>query len=141
MTVGGKVLKEGDLISDRRLHRRSDGRPGRDQAERSRPGADRQDAEAGAVEGLSAVRRADELGRRGPQAARSAPTPTSPTRPTQAIAFGAEGIGLCRTEHMFFDHIEPMREMILAETPEDRKKALAKLLPFQRRTSRACSGR
>ena len=33
---------------------------------------------------------------------------------------------------MFFDHIEPMREMILADTPEDRKKALAKLLPFQR---------
>src|SRR5262249_53547962 len=49
-----------------------------------------------------------------------------------AIAFGAEGIGLCRTEHMFFDHIEPMREMILAGSPEDRKAALAKLLPFQR---------
>src|SRR5207245_1348371 len=50
----------------------------------------------------------------------------------EAIAFGAEGIGLCRTEHMFFDHIEPMREMILAETADERKKALAKLLPFQR---------
>jgi pyruvate,orthophosphate dikinase len=48
------------------------------------------------------------------------------------VAFGAEGIGLCRTEHMFFDHIEPMREMILAQTPEARKKALEKLLPFQR---------
>ncbi len=55
-----------------------------------------------------------------------------PDQATQAIAFGAEGIGLCRTEHMFFDHIKEMREMILAETPEDRKKALAKLLPFQR---------
>src|SRR5205085_5931583 len=55
-----------------------------------------------------------------------------PDQAAQAIAFGAEGIGLCRTEHMFFDHIREMREMILAETPEDRKKALAKLLPFQR---------
>ena len=50
-------------------------------------------------------------------------------------AFGAEGIGLCRTEHMFFgdDRITAMREMILAETEQDRKKALKKLLPFQRR--------
>jgi pyruvate, orthophosphate dikinase len=55
-----------------------------------------------------------------------------PDQAAQAIAFGAEGIGLCRTEHMFFDHIKEMREMILAETPEARKKALAKLLPFQR---------
>jgi pyruvate, orthophosphate dikinase len=55
-----------------------------------------------------------------------------PDQSAQAIAFGAEGIGLCRTEHMFFDHIREMREMILAETTEDRKKALAKLLPFQR---------
>src|SRR5947209_15434362 len=55
-----------------------------------------------------------------------------PDQAAQAIAFGAEGIGLCRTEHMFFDHIKEMREMILAETPEERKKALAKLLGFQR---------
>jgi pyruvate,orthophosphate dikinase len=55
-----------------------------------------------------------------------------PNQATQAVAFGAEGIGLCRTEHMFFDHIEPMREMILAHTPAERKKALEKLLPFQR---------
>ena len=40
-----------------------------------------------------------------PQAAASAPTPTSPSRPTNAVAFGAEGIGLCRTEHMFFEAI------------------------------------
>jgi pyruvate,orthophosphate dikinase len=48
--------------------------------------------------------------------------------------FGAEGIGLTRTEHMFFegDRIKVMREMILAETKENREKALAKLLPFQR---------
>jgi pyruvate,orthophosphate dikinase len=49
--------------------------------------------------------------------------------------FGAEGIGLCRTEHMFFneDRIISVREMILAETLEGRKKALAKLLPMQRK--------
>jgi pyruvate, orthophosphate dikinase len=55
-----------------------------------------------------------------------------PDQSAQAIAFGAEGIGLCRTEHMFFDHIEPMREMILANTKEERRKALDKLLPHQR---------
>jgi pyruvate,orthophosphate dikinase len=48
--------------------------------------------------------------------------------------FGAEGIGLCRTEHMFFegDRIKAMREMILAESTDGRKKALEKLLPFQK---------
>ncbi|HET6428386.1 MAG TPA: putative PEP-binding protein, partial [Phycisphaerae bacterium] len=51
-----------------------------------------------------------------------------------AVKFGAEGIGLTRTEHMFFegDRIIPMREMILAEDAQGRKKALAKLLPLQR---------
>ncbi|OGC12078.1 pyruvate, phosphate dikinase [candidate division WOR-1 bacterium RIFOXYA12_FULL_52_29] len=48
--------------------------------------------------------------------------------------FGAEGIGLCRTEHMFFegDRIKAVREMILADDLDDRKKALAKLLPMQK---------
>ena len=55
-----------------------------------------------------------------------------PDQAEQAIAFGAQGIGLCRTEHMFFDHIKEMREMILADSMQDRKRALAKLLPFQR---------
>jgi pyruvate,orthophosphate dikinase len=55
-----------------------------------------------------------------------------PDQAIQAIAFGAEGIGLCRTEHMFFNHIDAMREMILAEKVEARKAALGKLLPFQR---------
>jgi pyruvate,orthophosphate dikinase len=51
-----------------------------------------------------------------------------------AVRFGAEGIGLCRTEHMFFDEarIQAVREMILAEQVETRRKALAKLLPMQR---------
>jgi len=57
-----------------------------------------------------------------------------PDQSSNAVAFGAEGIGLCRTEHMFFGEgkIGPMREMILADTVENRKKALAKLLPLQR---------
>jgi len=51
-----------------------------------------------------------------------------------ALKFGAEGIGLCRTEHMFFEEsrIKAMREMILAETSEGRKRALEKLLPYQK---------
>ncbi|OKL45237.1 pyruvate, phosphate dikinase [Pseudovibrio exalbescens] len=51
-----------------------------------------------------------------------------------ALAFGAEGIGLCRTEHMFFDgdRILAVREMILSDTEEERREALAKLLPMQR---------
>lgn len=57
-----------------------------------------------------------------------------PDQALNAIAFGAEGIGLCRTEHMFFGEgkIIPMREMILSDTIEQRKKALEKLLPLQR---------
>ena len=58
----------------------------------------------------------------------------SPEDAVQARAFGAEGIGLCRTEHMFFDpqRIMAMREMIVAENEQDRRKAIMKLLPFQR---------
>ena len=58
----------------------------------------------------------------------------NPEQTAQAIAFGAQGIGLTRTEHMFFegDRIDAVREMILAETLEARKAALAKLLPYQR---------
>jgi pyruvate,orthophosphate dikinase len=58
----------------------------------------------------------------------------TPEQTANAVAFGATGIGLCRTEHMFFegDRIDAMREMILADTTESRKKALAKLLPYQR---------
>jgi pyruvate,orthophosphate dikinase len=58
-----------------------------------------------------------------------------PDQSSNAIAFGAEGIGLCRTEHMFFggDRILAVREMILADDEAGRKKALAKLLPHQRK--------
>jgi pyruvate,orthophosphate dikinase len=55
-----------------------------------------------------------------------------PDQALQAVAFGAEGIGLCRTEHMFFDHIREMREMILAGSGAERVAALAKLVAFQR---------
>ena len=57
----------------------------------------------------------------------------TPRDAAQAVAFGAEGIGLCRTEHMFFegDRIKAIREMIVAKTPEARKAALAKILPYQ----------
>ncbi|MGI6030305.1 MAG: pyruvate, phosphate dikinase [Eubacteriales bacterium] len=58
----------------------------------------------------------------------------TPKDAKQARSFGAEGIGLCRTEHMFFDadRIAAMREMIVSSTVEQRKAALAKLLPMQR---------
>jgi pyruvate,orthophosphate dikinase len=58
----------------------------------------------------------------------------NPEQTANALAFGATGIGLCRTEHMFFegDRIDAMREMILATTKDDREKALAKILPYQR---------
>ena len=58
----------------------------------------------------------------------------TPKDAAQAYAFGAEGIGLVRTEHMFFeaDRIKAIREMIVAKTVEQRKAALAKLLPMQR---------
>jgi len=59
----------------------------------------------------------------------------TPEDAKRARQFGAEGIGLCRTEHMFFEgeRISAMRQMILADNKADREKALKKLLPFQRR--------
>ncbi len=59
----------------------------------------------------------------------------TPSMAKQAVAFGAEGIGLCRTEHMFFDgdRIDYMRQMILAVDEVQRRAALKKLLPFQRK--------
>src|SRR5205807_2135434 len=59
----------------------------------------------------------------------------TPEQVINAVAFGAEGIGLCRTEHMFFEgnRIDAMREMILAGTKDERARAVAKLLPYQRK--------
>ena len=58
----------------------------------------------------------------------------TPTDTAKAIELGAEGIGLCRTEHMFFDEerIFNIRKMILADTTEEREEALAKLIPYQK---------
>ena len=58
----------------------------------------------------------------------------NPRDAAKAVEFGAEGIGLCRTEHMFFEdeRIPAIRQMILAESTEEREVALAKLLPFQK---------
>ncbi len=71
---------------------------------------------------------ADEVRRLGVRA--NADTPTDAR---MARLFGAEGIGLCRTEHMFFegDRIDAVREMIVADTPEERRRALAKIEPLQ----------
>ena len=57
----------------------------------------------------------------------------TPEDAKQAVELGAEGIGLCRTEHMFFsgDRIDPFREMICSDTVEERKEALEKILPLQ----------
>lgn len=59
----------------------------------------------------------------------------TPKDAEQAVKFGAEGIGLCRTEHMFFeeDRIAAMREMIVADSVEERKIALEKILPYQKK--------
>ena len=134
VTVDGQTFKEGDWLSiDGTAGKVFAGRvktaPSRDRRrshQRRRGGeADRE------VQELPA---ADEVVRAGHADAACAPTPTRPSRRANAIAFGAVGIGLCRTEHMFFegDRIDAMREMILAETLEARKEALAKLLPYQR---------
>ena len=59
----------------------------------------------------------------------------TPGQVKNAVAFGASGIGLCRTEHMFFEgnRIDAVRQMILADNEKDRRKALKKLLPYQRK--------
>jgi len=59
----------------------------------------------------------------------------TPEQVRNAISFGATGVGLCRTEHMFFedDRIDVVRQMILADNEADRRKAVKKLLPFQRK--------
>ena len=59
----------------------------------------------------------------------------TPTDAATAVHFGAEGIGLCRTEHMFFegDRIKAIREMIVSKTAEARAKALEKILPLQQK--------
>ena len=115
-TLGGKTIKEGDYIS-------LDGSTGNIYGE--------------AVPTVEASISGD-FGRymAWADAARKLMVRTNADNPrdaAQAVKFGAEGIGLCRTEHMFFEgsRIKAMREMIVAKDVESRKKALAKLLPYQ----------
>ena len=116
-TLGGKVYREGDVIS-------LDGSTGK--------------IYAGAIPTVPASTDGGDFGRimawsdkyKALQVRTNADTPADAK---QARAFGAEGIGLCRTEHMFFepDRIAAIREMICSDTAEQREKALAKLEPMQ----------
>jgi pyruvate,orthophosphate dikinase len=117
LTAGGTVLKKGDTLT-------IDGATGQVLA-----GAVPMLEPVLAGEFATVMKWADEL--RGLKVRANADTPADARA---AIKFGAEGIGLCRTEHMFFDEdrIRAVREMILAEDEAARRTALAKLLPMQR---------
>jgi pyruvate,orthophosphate dikinase len=122
VTVGGKVvtLKEGDWVS-------LDGSTGEVFAGK----ANTQDADPSSGVLASFMKWSDEFrGKFGVRANADIPRDAKAAR-----KFGAEGIGLCRTEHMFFaeDRIEHMQAMILAEGEKARRKALQKLLPMQRK--------
>ena len=117
-TLGGKVYKEGDVIS-------LDGSTGKiyGEAVKTVP-ANTNDGDFGRIMAWANKYKA--------MAVRT--NADTPTDAKQAKAFGAEGIGLCRTEHMFFepDRISAIREMICSDTVEQREKALSKLEPMQR---------
>ena len=117
MTVGGKVYKEGDSIS-------LNGSDGSVYTEAIKTLAPELSGDFGQI-----MEWADE--------ARTLKVRTNADNPrdaAQAVTFGAEGIGLCRTEHMFFEdeRIPKIRRMILAEDEADRREALAGLLPYQK---------
>lgn len=115
-TLGGKTFREGDYIS-------LDGSTGNIYGEEIKTVAATVSGDFGRI-----MAWADKY--RKLQVRTNADTPKDAK---QARAFGAEGIGLCRTEHMFFDpdRIAAMREMIVSATVQQREKALAKLLPMQ----------
>src|SRR5215471_12960849 len=131
--VDGKTYKEGDWLS-------IDGTAGKVYAGRLAAGAS--EIVAGLIENNSAAKNTEkfksfqQLMKWCDDATRMSvrTNADTPEQTKNAIAFGAVGIGLCRTEHMFFegDRIDAMREMILADTLDARKAALAKLLPYQR---------
>ena len=117
MTVAGKVYKEGDSIS-------LNGSDGSVYTEAIKTLAPELSGDFGQI-----MEWADE--------ARTLKVRTNADNPRdakQAVEFGAEGIGLCRTEHMFFEdeRIPKIRRMILAENEEERREALAGLLPYQK---------
>ncbi len=133
VTVDGQTFKEGDWMS-------IDGTAGKVYAGKVKTAPS--EIVAGLINGDEAAKKTEkfrsfqQLMKWCDQAARMdvRTNADTPEQTSNAIAFGAVGIGLCRTEHMFFegDRIDAMREMILAETLEARKAALAKLLPYQR---------
>jgi pyruvate,orthophosphate dikinase len=133
MTVGGKKFKEGDALS-------IDGTSGAVYAGEVKTASS--EVVQGLIEGDAKAQSSGtyknfaQLMKWCSQATRMhvRTNADSPDQTRNAVAFGASGIGLCRTEHMFFegDRIDAMREMILAENIDDRKKALSKLLPYQR---------
>ena len=117
LTVGGKVYTEGDFIS-------LNGTDGNVYTEAIKTLAPELSGDFGQI-----MEWADE--------ARTLKVRTNADNPrdaAQAVAFGAEGIGLCRTEHMFFEdeRIPKIRRMILADNEEERREALAGLLPYQK---------
>jgi len=117
LTVGGKVYTEGDFIS-------LNGTDGNVYTEAIRTLAPELSGDFGQI-----MEWADE--------ARTLKVRTNADNPRdaeQAVKFGAEGIGLCRTEHMFFEdeRIPKIRRMILADNEEERREALAGLLPYQK---------
>ena len=118
MTVAGADLPQGR----RHHHRRRQGRGAQ---------GPREDAPAGAV---GRLRQGNAVGRCGVARWACGPMPTRRGTPSRRVDFGAEGIGLCRTEHMFFEEsrILAMREMICADDEAGRRRALAKILPMQR---------
>ena len=117
MTVGGQILKHGDLIT-------VDGSTGQVLAGKVDMIEPQLSGEFATLIGW-----ADKVRKLGVRA--NADTPADAKA---AVRFGAEGIGLCRTEHMFFEEgrIQAVREMILADDEKSRRAALAKLLPMQR---------
>ena len=133
VTVQGQTFKEGDWLS-------IDGTAGKVYAGKVKTAPS--EIVAGLIEGDAAAQRTEkfrnfqQLMKWCDQATRMSvrTNADTPEQTSQAIAFGAVGIGLCRTEHMFFEgnRIDAMREMILAETLDQRKTALEKLLPYQR---------
>jgi pyruvate,orthophosphate dikinase len=133
VTVDGQVFKEGDWMS-------IDGTAGKVYAGKVKTAPS--EIVAGLLDGDETARRTEkfknfqQLMKWCSQASRMTvrTNADTPEQTDNAIAFGAVGIGLCRTEHMFFegDRIDAMREMILAESLEARQAALDKLLPYQR---------
>ncbi|MFO7999888.1 MAG: pyruvate, phosphate dikinase [Marinilabilia sp.] len=117
MTIDGRVFKEGDWIS----LNGSTGEVYEGKVETRKPDLS---GDFGLIMEIS-----DKFARMGVRTNADTPNDAKVARD-----FGAKGIGLCRTEHMFFegDRIKAMREMILATSKEGRKKALTKLLPYQR---------